>query len=153
MVVGFFPRAQKGLATVRNKVAEIVGHRRRQLSDMDEQSAAQSLEKSSSLLDLLIQSKDPATGNTVFDEKELTDQIMTFMVAGHETTAVALCWALYVMALHPEKEEELRGQLEASQATDSEQAGDWQRLKDNAYLQAFIKEVLRLYPSAPITTR
>jgi cytochrome P450 family 135 len=71
-------------------------------------------------------------------DRELRDELMTLLVAGHETTATALSWAIEMLSRHPE---ELR-RLEADVA-----AGD------GAYLDAVIKETLRLRPVVALVLR
>ncbi len=53
------------------------------------------------LLDLLMETRDPETGEG-FTPAQLRDQVATMILAGHETTAVALSWALYLLALSPQ---------------------------------------------------
>ena len=72
------------------------------------------------------------------DDEQIRDEIMTLFMAGHETTANALTWALYLLAQHP--------------AID-ERAGAAARSGDTAYVTRVVKEVLRLYPPAWIIGR
>ncbi|HEY3960455.1 MAG TPA: cytochrome P450 [Solirubrobacteraceae bacterium] len=69
---------------------------------------------------------------------ELRDDLMTLLIAGHETTSVALTWAIGLLARHPEDVERLR--VEQLSGADF-------------YLQAVIKECLRLRPIVPFTGR
>jgi cytochrome P450 family 135 len=71
-------------------------------------------------------------------DKEIRDQLLTMLVAGHETTATALAWAFERMLRHPRVLERLRAGVEAG---------------DSRYLDAAIKESLRLRPVVPITAR
>jgi cytochrome P450 family 135 len=72
---------------------------------------------------------------------ELRDQLVTLLLAGHETTATALAWALYELARHPDL---VRRTQEAADAGDAD--GD-------AWLDAVLKESMRLHPVIPIVVR
>jgi unspecific monooxygenase len=58
------------------------------------------------LLDLLMAARDPESGKG-FSPDQLRDQIATMILAGHETTAVALCWSVYLLAHLPEAQEQI----------------------------------------------
>lgn len=73
-----------------------------------------------------------------FSDVELRDHMITLLIAGHETTATALAWAFHELARWPQV------QTAAQQAADS---------GDDGYLEAFMKEVLRLQPIVPNLTR
>ncbi|WP_150120470.1 cytochrome P450, partial [Sulfitobacter sp. HI0027] len=60
---------------------------------------------------------DPETGET-FDTEEMVDQVAIFFLAGHETSASALAWALYLMATHPEWQERLAEEAQALETCD-----------------------------------
>ena len=84
------------------------------------------------LLDAHDESGEPMT------DKEIRDQLLTMLVAGHETTATALAWAFERMLRYPRVVERLRAGLEEG---------------DSRYVDAAIKESLRLRPVVPITAR
>ena len=71
-------------------------------------------------------------------DRELRDELMTLLVAGHETTATSLAWALERLIRHPEMLDRLRDEVAAG---------------EDAYLDAVVKETLRLRPVLPITLR
>jgi cytochrome P450 len=83
-------------------------------------------------------------------DEQLRDETVTLFLAGHETTALALTYALYLLALHPEIEaraaDEVRDALEGRRPT----ADDVPRL---AYLERVLKEAMRLYPPAWVIGR
>ncbi|KAL1841504.1 hypothetical protein VTJ49DRAFT_6995 [Mycothermus thermophilus] len=92
-----------------------------------------------------------------FSDSNLIDQLMTFLAAGHETTASALTWAVYLLAKHPEIQSRLRAEIRANlppvgtPSDDSTVSSiDIDRL---AYLNAVCNEVLRYFPPAPLTLR
>ncbi|MEO0408157.1 MAG: cytochrome P450 [Cyanobacteria bacterium P01_A01_bin.135] len=95
------------------------------------------------VLTLLMLARDEA-GNGLTDE-ELHDELMTLLVAGHETTATALAWALYWMHHHPE----VRQKLLAERAAGA--GDDFMAIAKRPYLTAVCNETLRIYPVALVT--
>jgi cytochrome P450 len=90
-----------------------------------------------------------------FSDEDLVNQMMTFLAAGHETTASALTWAIYMLCKHPDMQSKLREEvltrLGPHLAADIPITSD---LIDNSpYLQAFCQEVFRLYPPVSLTIR
>ena len=98
------------------------------------------------LFDLMNAARDPETGEA-FSEAQLGDQVATMILAGHETTATALFWALYLLALDPVAQEQLAN--EARQVSASGEA-DLDRLK---FTRAVVDETMRLYPPAFLIAR
>jgi cytochrome P450 len=96
------------------------------------------------LFDLMAGAKDPETG-AVFPPDRLADQVATMIVAGHETTAVALFWSLYLIAGAPGAQERLAAEL-GSQDLDPDHAA--QALASLVYTRAVVQEAMRLYPPA-----
>jgi unspecific monooxygenase len=98
------------------------------------------------LFDLMVEARDPETGEA-FSDEQLGDQVATMILAGHETTATALFWSLYLLALDPATQEQLA--TEARSATVSG-ALDIEKLK---FTRAVIDETMRLYPPAFLIAR
>src|SRR5579871_3258792 len=98
------------------------------------------------LFDLMNVARDPETGET-FSDAQLGDQAATMILAGHETTATALFWALYLLALDPDVQEQLAREAGGVAAND---AADLDRLK---FTRAVIDETMRLYPPAYLLAR
>ena len=98
------------------------------------------------LFDLMDQARDPETG-LAFNEEQLGDEVATMILAGHETTATALFWSLYLLALDPATQEQV-----ASEARDAAANGalDIDRLK---FTRAVLDETMRLYPSVFLIAR
>lgn len=92
------------------------------------------------LLDLLSAVRDAETGQG-FTPAELRDQVATMILAGHETTAVALFWAAYLLALAPEIQEQV-----ADEASQAERPGSGEAAL--RLTRAVVDEALRLYPPA-----
>lgn len=79
------------------------------------------------------------------DDEQLRDEALTLMLAGHETTAVALGWALYLLAANPEVTKKLHAEIEAVLGDRAATADDVPKLK---FAEAVIKESMRLYSPA-----
>jgi unspecific monooxygenase len=98
------------------------------------------------LFDLMGDARDPETG-LAFTDDQLGDQVATMILAGHETTATALFWALYLLALDPATQEEVAREVEGASA---DGALDLDRLK---FTRAVMDETMRLYPPAFLIAR
>src|SRR3979490_347044 len=98
------------------------------------------------LFDLMGTARDPETG-AAFSDEQLGDQVATMILAGHETPATALFWALYLLALDPVTQEELAAEVQGATVNG---ALDIDRLK---FTRAVIDETMRLYPPAFLIAR
>ena len=90
-----------------------------------------------------------------FTDEGLVNQLMTFLIAGHETTASALSWAICMLCKHPEVQSRLREEVRSLLRdprfpTSSISSNDIDSLP---YLNAVCNEVLRLYSPVPVTVR
>lgn len=101
------------------------------------------------LLDLLMAGEDPSTGRKM-STSELRDNLLTFIVAGHETTALTLAWALYLCAFDPAVQDRARAEARAVLDGRSATAEDVPRLP---YIRQIVDETLRLYPPAAFLSR
>jgi cytochrome P450 len=75
--------------------------------------------------------------------RQIRDEVMTIVLAGHETTTVALTWAWYLLARHPEVADRLQAETDAVLGGRLPSPGDLPRL---TYTGQVVSEVLRLYP-------
>ena len=82
--------------------------------------------------------------------ERLGDQVATFIVAGHETTASAMFWASYLLASHPEVQDRIAAETEGFSLTPDDAA---EAVPQLTYTRAVVDEVLRLYPPAFVITR
>lgn len=90
----------------------------------------------------------------VFTEEDLVNQMMTFLAAGHETTASAMTWAFYLLCLHPEVQTRLREEIRANlPPIDDTETVTAASLDQCHYLHAVCNEVLRVYSPVPGTIR
>lgn len=90
---------------------------------------------------------DPQTGRC-FSPAEMVDQVAIFFLAGHETSASALAWALYLLALFPDVQ--ARARDEAQTLPENPTFSDISRL---GFLRDIFRETLRLYPPVPMMVR
>lgn len=113
-------------------VYQIIADRRQQTEQPDD------------LLAMLMEARDEETGEGMNDE-QLRNEVVTMIVAGHETTANALTWALALVALHPHVEEKLHNELR--DVLDG-RTPTMQDLPNLPYCKMVIDETIRLYPPA-----
>lgn len=90
-----------------------------------------------------------------FSDEDLVNQLMTFLAAGHETTASAMTWAVYLLCRHPDVQQKLREEIRTSlpsvgDASRTISAAEVDRLP---YLNAVCNETLRIIPSVPLSMR
>eukprot|EP00005_Dracoamoeba_jomungandri_P003403 CAMPEP_0174257954 /NCGR_PEP_ID=MMETSP0439-20130205/7043_1 /TAXON_ID=0 /ORGANISM="Stereomyxa ramosa, Strain Chinc5" /LENGTH=415 /DNA_ID=CAMNT_0015341273 /DNA_START=169 /DNA_END=1413 /DNA_ORIENTATION=- len=99
------------------------------------------------LLDFLIAANQhPEEGNVMTDQM-VRDNILLFFIAGHETTAVSLMFVVHQLAAHPEIQKRAREEL---LSVFEEGVITYEGILKLKYIPAIIKEVMRLYPPAPI---
>jgi cytochrome P450 len=101
------------------------------------------------LFDLLRAARDPQTG-AAFSNTQLRDQMTTMIVAGHETTALTLFWAIYLLASAPAEQERVAEEVQAIDFTPDNTTDVLSKLP---YTRAVVNEALRLYPPAFAITR
>ena len=120
---------------LREVVREVIGRRR------------QTAEGETDILGMLMGARDRATGETM-PEGQLVSEVVTLIVAGHETTASTLSWVWYLLSQHPTVESRLSSELQTcsgASATDP--------LAGVPYLRQIIDEAMRLYPPGWLMTR
>lgn len=117
-------------------VDELIAHRRAGRSHGDHD-----------LLGRLIAATD---GDTALGDQEVRDQVLVFLLAGHETTAIALTFALHLLGRHPETQAAVRREVADVVGSRTPTAADAREL---VLTTAVLKEAMRLYPSAPFFGR
>lgn len=101
------------------------------------------------LLDLLLAGEDPATGRKM-STAELRDNLLTFIVAGHETTALTLAWSLYLCAFDQDVQARARAEATAVLGDRAATAADVASLP---LVRQIVDEALRMYPPAAFLAR
>ena len=123
---------------------------RRAVADMDaavyrlvQERHRNGMGKSASLLSILMQIRDDDDSH--MSDEQLRDEAMTFLIAGHETTALALSWALYLLGQNAEAEASL--QEEVDRRLDGKRTA-FSEMPSMVFTEKVLKETFRLYPPA-----
>ena len=100
-------------------------------------------------LSMLMSARDRETDAPMSD-KELIDEVLTLIVAGHETTAAALTWTWYLISQHPDTAVQLQGEADR---TSSNQTLGLDAAESLGFTHQVLQEALRLYPPGWLITR
>lgn len=130
-------RLQAARRTLDQVVHDIIVQRRQQHADTGD------------LLSMLLLTRDEATGQGM-NEQQIRDEVMTLLIAGHETVATALIWTWYLLSQHAEVERRLYSELDEVLSGHLPTVDHLNRL---SYTHMVTQEVLRLYPRAWIFGR
>ncbi len=98
---------------------------------------------------MLMAARDKESGAPM-GERELIDEVMTLIVAGHETTASGLNWTWYLLSQHPQAEARLHAELDAAPAMAAPGLAEMEAL---AFTSQVVNEALRLYPPGWLLSR
>ena len=102
------------------------------------------------LLSMLLLAQDETGDQTGMTDRQIHDEALTLLLAGHETTALALTWTWYLLSQHPEAEAALHAELDAVLGKRPPTVAD---LPNLSYTRQVFAESLRLYPPAWLMTR
>lgn len=97
----------------------------------------------------IMTTSDPTSGQT-FDTEEMADQVAIFLLAGHETSAAALGWALYLLALYPNWQDRVAKEADAVLGAGNMSFSSLAKLP---VARSVFRESLRLYPPVPMFVR
>lgn len=126
----------KDIALMKRTVDEVIAARRRGDSPPQDD-----------LLQRMLENPDPETGELMSDQS-IRNQVLTFLIAGHETTAGLLSFALHYLSINPEIAEKVRAEVESVL-----EAGDapirFEQVAKLRYTRRVLDETLRLWPSGP----
>ncbi|XP_053678889.1 cytochrome P450 4c3-like [Anopheles nili] len=111
---------------------------------------ASSGRKQLAFLDLLIEASD---GGRILSDTDIREEVDTFILGGHDTTATAISWTLFLLGTEPSIQEKVLKEIDHVMGCDRERWPSMRELNEMRYLEACIKEGLRLYPSIPIIGR
>jgi cytochrome P450 len=125
-------RFRAAQAVLQHAVDHVIAERRRRASD------------SNDLLSMLLSAHDEETGEAMTNE-QLRVEVLTFLLAGQETTSLALTWIWYLLSQHPEAQAKLEEEVDRVLQARPPEFGD---LVNLPYSRMVVDEALRLYPPA-----
>ncbi len=130
--------AGMSVKTMHRMVAKAIEERRREATG-----------NADDLLDYMLAAEDPETGRKMSSE-DLLYNMQFFIVAGHETTALALSWALYLLANSPEHQERAREEARSQLQGRAANASDLDKMP---FIDQVLDEAMRLYPPVGLLAR
>lgn len=130
------PRTRRAARDIRALIAAMVARRAREIAAGT---------APDDLCTKIMTTRDPQTGAT-FTPEEMVDQVAIFFLAGHETSASALAWALYLLATHPEWQARVAQEAQAL-------SPDFGCVRGLRVTRDVFREALRLYPPVPMMVR
>ncbi|MGW4869849.1 cytochrome P450 [Streptomyces chartreusis] len=104
------------------------------------------------LLGLMLTAAHPADGTTL-DAANIRNQVITFLIAGHETTSGAMSFALYYLAKHPTALELVRREVDALWGDRADPEPAYDEIGRLTYTRQVLNEALRLWPTAAVFSR
>jgi cytochrome P450 len=134
--IALAPRGYRAIVYLKAMVERMIAQRRAQ-------------DQRGDLVDLLMQAEDPESGRRM-DDALLRDNLLTFIGAGHETTALALTWSLYLLGSHPPTAARVRAEIAAVAGDATIGNAQVERL---TFTRQVVWEAMRLFPSLPMMTR
>ncbi|GFT86254.1 cytochrome P450 4V2 [Nephila pilipes] len=90
--------------------------------------------------------------NDLSDE-DIGDELLSFFIAGHDTTSAAVSWTLYLLGLYPDIQNKVHEELDSIFGGDVQRPATEYDLKEMKYLKCIIKETLRMYPPVSLVER
>uniref|UniRef100_A0A182VUF1 Cytochrome P450 n=1 Tax=Anopheles minimus TaxID=112268 RepID=A0A182VUF1_9DIPT len=139
----------KALAEVHGYSSKVIRERRAELKQRPANDGKVSEEWDSgrkrrlAFLDMLLQSNEQSN---LLSDDDVREEVDTFMFEGHDTTTAGMCWALFLLALHPEIQHQVQQEID-SIFGESNRTPTMRDLNEMKLLERCLKETLRLYPS------
>ncbi|KAK7893296.1 hypothetical protein WMY93_022448 [Mugilogobius chulae] len=144
-------RFKKALSIVHGYTRDVVQKRRLLISQQTKSELSAAAPKRKDFVDIILSAEDE-DGQGLSDE-EILAEANTFMFAGHDTTASAICWTLYNLAQHSHYQEKCREEVIELLKERDELAIEWEDLTNLPFTTMCIKESLRLHSPVQAVTR
>lgn len=130
-------KARAAVDYLRSSLSTVIANRRQNPADRND------------LVSMLLEAKDPETGRMMSDT-EIIDNLLTFITAGHETTALGLAWTFHLLSQNSDVERKVVEEIAAVTGGNPVAAG---HIAELTYTRQVFSEAMRLYPPAPVVTR
>ncbi|MEP3476013.1 MAG: cytochrome P450 [Hyphomicrobiales bacterium] len=138
-------RGRRAVKTMHKMVQEAIDARKKDIANQNE--------GSDDLIDYMMKAEDAQTGRKMAP-KDLLHNMQFFIVAGHETTALTLAWALYLLANDQEAQEIARSEATSILGRGSQaKAASAEDIKKAPYIEQVLQETMRLYPPVGFLAR
>uniref|UniRef100_A0A8C3SNY2 Cytochrome P450 n=1 Tax=Chelydra serpentina TaxID=8475 RepID=A0A8C3SNY2_CHESE len=134
---------------IAEKVCEIKNHTQ-QKDDFDDNCEQSGPKKRRAFLDMLLNTTDNEGKKLSY--MDIREEVDTFMFEGHDTTAAAMNWVIYLLGCHPEAQKKVHRELDEVFGN-SDRPVTMDDVKKLRYLECVVKEALRLFPSVPFFAR
>lgn len=148
-LTGFQAEQEKLLKILHGFTDSVIISRRNELTEKFKNEVKdESDNRKSNLMDILLQS---SIDGQPLSNRDIREEVDTFMFAGHDTSASAIAFCFYNIAKHPEVQMKIVDEI--SSCIDSKNPMTLKELNDLSYLDLVIKETMRLFPSVPFIGR
>ncbi|GAB9470863.1 Cytochrome p450 [Globisporangium polare] len=153
--IGAEGELKRNMKAINDTVLDIVA---KSLARRNETTSSGTAEKGKDIVSLFLDnaSQNPDFAGQEFDPVYLRDIVVNFLIAGRDTTAQALSWFFYNLSSHPEVEKKIRDEITAmipELASGAITTPSMDQVQHLTYLEASLKETLRLHPSVPFLTK
>ncbi len=118
------------------------------ITSLIERRRAEDPGRADDLLGRMLNTADPSTGE-LLDAANIRNQVVTFLIAGHETTGAALSFALYYLTKHPAVLAQAQREVDGLWGADDDINPTFEDVGRLTYVQQILEEALRLWPTAP----
>ncbi|XP_065191271.1 cytochrome P450 4X1-like [Sycon ciliatum] len=137
----------KALKIMHGMSSKIIAERRNVLSTGSDQARKS---KYLDFLDILLTAKDE--GGNGMSDKEIRDEVDTFMFEGHDTTAHGIGWTLHCLGLNPDHQQKCRDEIDELLSGGNQEL-EWDDMGKLRYTHQCIREAMRIFPPVPVTGR
>ncbi|XP_017004729.2 probable cytochrome P450 4ad1 [Drosophila takahashii] len=147
-LTSYYMKQRRALSLLRSELNRIIGQRRHHLAVENISEQGQPINKP--FLDVLLTAK---LDGRVLKEREIIEELSTFIFTGHDPTAAAISFTLYTLSRHPEIQRKAFEEQQRIFGHNLSAEADLASLDKMVYLELIIRETLRLYPSVPLIAR
>ncbi|BFG06003.1 probable cytochrome P450 4ad1 [Drosophila madeirensis] len=148
-LTSYYMKQRRALSLLRREIFRIITQRRQQLAE-EKPSGQSGKQINKPFLDVLLAAK---LDGRALKEREIIEEISTFIFAGHDPVAAAISFTLYTLSRHPEIQQQVFEEQQRIFGQDLSTEADIAKLDQMRYLELVIRETLRLYPSVPLIAR